>query len=542
VVRRALLSLLLAVIPIGLFFPGALSNGETPFPRRPKLVVIIVIDQFRYDYLVRFRPEFVARGFKLLLDGGANFVNCRYNYASTVTGPGHATLLTGAYPAAHGIIENEWFDPSTRHAVYCVADPNTRLVTDSTGPTRTAGFSPWRLIGTTLGDELRAATNFQSKVISISLKDRAAILMGGHDATAAYWYDFGSGRFVTSTYYESALPTWVDEFNKQVPAKGYCGDDWHALPETPGVTGKTFNQFRAQHNEPCPDKRFLDWLSETPFMNEIELAFARAAIKNEHLGQGAETDMLTISLSVNDSIGHAHGPYSPEVADTTLRTDRDLARLFADLDKTVGLDNVWIALSADHGVAPTPAFIEKHHLGPGKAPSGVIRKAVEEALTKTFGLGPWIEGRDEFYLYLNKETLKKRGVSESQAEEVAAQAAATVPDVAAAFTRTELFTGRVPRSPLAPTVSNSFNAERSGDVFVVLKPYAVPVANANETTHGSPWSYDAQVPLVIWGSAFKPGVYSHPCQPVDLTPTLAAQLGLTQTSSVQGRPLVEALR
>ena len=540
--KKALLSLLFAFILLGLLIPGVRSVGETPFPRRPKLVLIIVIDQFRYDYLMRFRPEFVARGFNLLLEGGADFVDCRYDYASTATCPGHATLLTGTYPDIHGIIENEWFDPATQHLTYCVADANTRLVTGRQGPTTTPGFSPRQLIGTTLGDELRAASDYQSKVVSISLKDRAAIMMGGHSPTAAYWYQFGDGRFVTSNYYESTLPAWVDDFNKQIPTKSYCGRDWRALPETPGGGGKLLSAFQTQANEACPDPKFLNWLSGTPYMNDIELAFAREAVKNEHLGQGPGTDMLAVSLSVNDIIGHAHGPYSPEVADTTLRTDRALASFFADLDKMVGLSNMWIVLSADHGVAPTPAFIERHQLGPGEAHAGTIRKAVDEALSKAFGLGPWIEGTDEFYLYLNKETLKKRGVSEAQAESVAARAAASAPDVAAAFTRTQLLTGGLPESPLARKVSHSFNPKRSGDVFVVLEPYAVPVADVNRTTHGSPWSYDAQVPLVFWGSAFKPGTYSRPCQPIDLTPTLAAALGLTQPSGAQGKPLSQALK
>ncbi len=536
--KKALLSLLLAVILFGLFVPGVTSEGETPFPRRPKLILIIVIDQFRYDYLTRFRPEFVPRGFNLLLNGGADFVDNRYDYATTATGPGHATLLTGTYPDVHGIIENEWFDEATRHPVYCVSDPNTKLVTGREGPTTAPGFSPWRLIGSTLGDELRAATGYRSKVVSVSLKDRAAILMGGHDPTAVYWYDFSGGRFVTSTYYESSLPAWVGDFNKQNPAKPYCGQNWEALPETPGAGGKLLSSFQAQPNEPCPDSRFLGWLAGTPYMNNMELAFSEAAIRNEHLGQGPDTDLLTISLSVNDMIGHAYGPYSPEVADATLHTDRALASFFANLDKTVGLANVWIALSADHGVAPTPAFIEKHHMGLGRAREGAIRKAVEEALTKRFGLGPWIEGGG----YLNKETLKKRGISASEAEAVAARAAASAPDVAAVFTRIQLETGRLPDSPLARKVSHSFNPERSGDIFVVLKPYAVPVAEENQTTHGSPWSYDAQVPLVLWGSAFKPGTYATPSQPIDLVPTLASALGLTQPSGAEGRPLTQALK
>jgi predicted AlkP superfamily pyrophosphatase or phosphodiesterase len=260
------------------------------------------------------------------------------------------------------------------------------------------------------------------------------------------------------------------------------------------------------------------------------------------LGQGPETDLLTLSLSVNDYIGHAFGPYSPEVADTTLRTDRYLAAFFDDLDKQVGLHNVWIAFSADHGVAPSPAFVQEHKLGIGVAQPAAIRNAAEKALAEAFGAGPWIEDQDETDLFLNRETLKKRNVPESKAEEVAAQAAASQADVAAAFTRTQFLTGTLPNSPIARKAANSFNSKRSGDVFLVLMPYAVPSSSAAGTTHGTPWNYDSQVPLILWGSAFKPGFYATACEPIDLTATLAARLGLTQPSGTQGKPLASSLK
>jgi predicted AlkP superfamily pyrophosphatase or phosphodiesterase len=541
VLRRTLAGSLLAIILLVWSAPVR-PLASPSFPNRPKLVVVLVIDQFPYDYLMRFQPFFGKGGFNLLLDGGAVFTDCRYDYATTVTGPGHATLLTGTYSNLHGIVENEWYDRARHRQVYCVEDLSTLTVASRHRASATPGFSPRKLIGSTLGDELRAATDFRSKVVAISLKDRAAVLMGGHSPTATYWYDSGAGRFVTSTYYAPALPAWVDEFNQQAPAKPYCGEKWQALAETPGASGKVLGQFAASPDEPCPDPKFLGWLNETPYMNQIELAFASEAVRNERLGQGPETDLLAVSLSVNDYIGHAFGPYSPEVADTTLRTDRYLATFFADLDKLVGLENVWITLSADHGVAPNPAFILEHKLGPGNAQPAAIRSAAEKALTEAFGAGPWVEEADEFYLYLNHETLKKRNVPESKAEEVAAQAATSLPEVAAAFTRTQFLTGSLPDSPLARKAANSFNPKRSGDVFLVLMPYAVPVSGATDTSHGTPWNYDAQVPLIFWGSAFKPGFYTTACQPIDMTATLAAILGLTQPSGTQGTPLTSALR
>ena len=539
--KKAPNSFVMAILLILFLLPVGIAEG-TDYPRRPKLVLIIVIDQLRYDYLVRFRQQFVEGGFNLLLSGGANFADCRYDYATTTTGPGHATLFTGAYPNVHGIIGNEWYDRSLRRQVQCIEDLATKLVSEPDGAGAAPGFSPHYLIGTTLGDELRAATDFRSKVVAISLKERAAVLMGGHSPSAAYWYDPGLARFVSSTYYMPTLPAWVAQFNANWPAKPYCDGVWKALAEIPGAGGNVLSEFRAEPGESCPDPKFLAWLQHTPYMNEIELAFAQEAVRDQHLGQGSDTDLLAISLSVNDSIGHAYGPYSPQVADATLRTDRYLSDFFAELDKLVGLKNIWIALSADHGVAPNPEFIEDRKWGPGKAQLVLVRDAVEKGMASAFGPGRWVEAMAVPYLYLDSDALEKHHIQARQAEEVAATAAASAPGVMAAFTRTQLLTGSLPSSPLARAASNSFNPRGGGDVFVVLSPYAVPASSPKGTTHGSPWSYDSQVPLLLWGSAFRPGVYFSPCQPIDLAATLAATLGLTQPSGSQGSPLLPAIR
>lgn len=538
--KQVLIHASLALLLI--FSPHSLASihGQTKSPTyiaRPKLILVLIIDQFRYDYLVRFRPRFVERGFNLLLSG-ANFVDCRYDYATTATCPGHATLFTGAYPNIHGIIGNDWYDATRGRRVYCVEDLDTTLVGGAAGP----GFSPRNLMGTTIGDELRIASNFQSKVLAISLKDRASVVPGGHTANAAYWWDVKTGQFVTSTYYMQALPPWVAQFNEASPAQPYCGKPWQALPETPGRGGETLKQFGPGPNEPCPDGEFMSWLDQTPFMNEIELNFAREAVKNEHLGQGTATDLLAVSLSVNDYIGHAFGPYSPQVTDTTVRTDRYLADFFNELGRLVGLDNVWIVLSADHGVVPNPQFIRDHHLGMGKVSPAGVKDAVEQALSQAFGKDQWVQDLSEFYINLNLLALKKHQVDPARAADMAASAAASVPGVQAAFTRAQLLAGNLPDSPVARKASNSFNSQRSGDVFLIVDQFAVPVPGDIETTHGSPWNYDAQVPLLFWGSAFNPGVYAIQCQPIDLVATLAAALRLTQPSGAQGQPLLPALK
>ena len=509
-------------------------------PGRPKLVILITIDQFRADYLDRFRPHFVAGGFNRLMSG-ARFTNCRYDYATTLTGPGHATLATGSYPNHHGIIGNAWYDRSLKRQVNCVEDMNARVVDSAQGSTDRRSASPHWLMGRTLTDELRMATNFQSKVISIALKDRAAILPGGHTATAAYWLHSRTGRFGSSTYYMTALPAWAADFNDRNPMKDYCGKPWKALAETPDAQGRVLDEFRPGPGETCPSPRFLDWVEDTPFIAEIELRFAREAIRHEKLGQGPGTDMLTLALCANDFVGHRYGPYSPQVADMTLRTDRELAGFLDDLDRMVGLNNVWIALTADHGVAPTPQYIKDRNLGIGKFDSKNVQDAVQARLSKVFGEDRWIEFFDNPHIYLNQEAIMKRQISPEKAAGEAAQAAMGASGVFAAFTRSGLSSGDVPKSPIARKVLNSFNLRRGGDVFIVLQPFAVASGSDTTTTHGTPWDYDAHVPLLLWGSGFRSGEYSEPCQPVDLSATLAVALGLNEPSGAVGSPLTSAL-
>ncbi len=521
-------------VPIRAAAPQA--EGSARSVRKPKLIIMLVIDQFRYDYLLRFRPEFVQGGFNLLL-GGANFVDCRYDYATTATCPGHAALATGAYGNLNGIIGNDWYVPALHKEVYCVADPSVQLVGAPSG----TGMSPHYLTASTFGDELRLASGLKSQVVSISWKDRAAIMMGGHTPSAVYWADPRTAHFITSTYYTNALPGWVKAFNADDPAKQYCGEPWRALPETPEVGGKILHPAATGPGEPCPSPKFSGHLPSTPFANELELKFAAAAIRNDQLGHGPATDMLAISLSANDYIGHGYGPYSPEVADATLRTDRYLAAFFKRVDELVGLDNVWITLSADHGVAPTPAFILEHHLGPGRLDPKPVKEAIEQALAKAFGPGDWLADLGEFYISLNHPALEEHHISIARAQEVAAEAAMSVPTIRAAYTRTQFLNGQLPHTPLARKAANSYNPTRSGDVFLVPQPFAVITGKMTGTSHGTPWNYDAQVPLVFWGRAFKPGTYTTPVQPINLASTLAAALGITQPSAAQGRPLSQIL-
>ena len=521
-------------------FSESRPDAAAKAPARPKLVILLTIDQFRNDFLDRFRPYFVAGGFNRLM-GGARFTNCRYDYATTVTGPGHATIATGAYPNVHGIIGNAWYDRKIKRMVNCVEDLNTRVVATAEGSLERRGASPRSLTGSTVGDELRMATDFRSKVISISLKDRGAVLPGGHTANAAYWYDGSTAGFVSSTYYMEKLPAWVAAFNAQNPAREFCGKPWKALAETPGAEGRTFSEYRLASGEACPSPRFLDWLDDTPFTMDVELRFAREAIRQEKLGQGSGTDMLALSISTNDFVGHRFGPYGPEVADLTLRTDRALASFIDDLDRIVGLENVWIAFTADHGASPTPQYIREKKLGLGLFKSREFRDAVEAHLSRTFGEDKWVETFDIPYIYLNQGVIAKHQVSSERVSEEAAQGAMNVPGIFAAFGRSAMLSGSAPKQGLARKVFNSLNLSNGGDVFIVLEPYTVASGSDTSASHGTPWSYDALVPLIFWGSAFRHGEYAEPCEPVDLAPTLSQALGVNLPSGSVGTPLSLAL-
>src|SRR5882762_5573967 len=314
---------------------------------RPKLVVVIVIDQFRGDYLERYRDQFGDGGFRVFLDRGAYFTDCNYDYANTRTGPGHATLFTGTYTSGHGIVANEWWDALKKKRVTSVQDDGTKLV----GVTSTApGASPHNLLGDTLGDELKLATGGKARVFAISLKDRAAVLPAGFSGDAAYWIDPKSGDWITSTYYRPDLPEWVRNFNGSHRAQKYWNREWK--DSEGNVLGSTAPR-KSKDGSPAG---FYEVIGSTPFANDYQFEFAKELVLYEKLGAGSATDLLVISLSANDILGHQVGPDSPQMHSMALELDKSLADFFGFLGHQVGMANVWMALSADHGVAPLPEF------------------------------------------------------------------------------------------------------------------------------------------------------------------------------------------
>src|SRR4051812_48782210 len=369
---------LLAVVLMAVLIGRAVPSYASAYNGRPKLIVVIVIDQFRGDYLERYRDQFGEAGFRLLLDHGAYFPNCNYNYANTRTAPGHSTLFTGAYSNGHGIADNEWWDVRKKKMVTSVEDDGTRLVGV---PDSKTGASPHNLLADTLGDELKLATQGKARVFGVSFKDRSAILPAGFAADAAYWIDAKSGSWITSTYYRSDLPKWVQDFNSNRPAK-YWDREWkNAQGE---VLASTAHHRKGKDGS---EASFYEVVGGTTFGNEFEFEFAKELMVYENIGRGPATDLLTISLSPNDILGHRVGPDSPEMAQMALDLDHELADFSNFLGHQIGLANVWIALSADHGVSSLPDAVKKLHIPAANLGANKMEEQINSAMTAKFSSG-----------------------------------------------------------------------------------------------------------------------------------------------------------
>jgi predicted AlkP superfamily pyrophosphatase or phosphodiesterase len=533
----------------GLLFAVLSSVAQAQEPAtRPKLVVVIVIDQFRPDYLQRFGPYFGNGGFNLFLRRGANFTEAEYKHAVTFTCPGHAVVLTGTYANVNGIVSNQWYDSKAGRQVYCAADSSVTLI-GSSDP----GRSPRNLIASTVGDELKRASGGRSRVIAMAGKDRSAIMLGGHKADGAYWME--DSLFVTSTYYMKELPAWVQQFNASARVSSYAGKSWDRLLPKVAYAGVGPDYVRAEQNvagmgrtfphrlAPDSSPRFLDGFRSSPFQNEVLLDFARAAVTSEKLGEDDNPDLLAVSLSANDLIGHAFGPNSHEVMDVTVRTDRLLDHFFEFLDQRIGLRHVLIVLTADHGVAPLPEIARDLHPGAGRLDPATIAAAADTALKSRFGAPPgagWLAHLVPPWLYLNVEAFRQKGIAIEEAERTARDAVKGVRGVHQALTATEL--RQQQKDGMASSVLLSFYPARSGNIYYELKPFIVPGQDPTGTTHGSPWSYDTRVPLLWFGSSIKRGTYKEATSIADIAPTLSMLLGIDAPVGSRGRVLREMLR
>jgi predicted AlkP superfamily pyrophosphatase or phosphodiesterase len=516
-----------AVIVFAFLIPVAFASA---YNGNPKLIVVIVIDQFRADYLERYRDQFGEGGFRVFLDRGAYFTDCNYDYANTRTAPGHATLFTGAYTSGHGILSNEWWDPQKKKRVTSVEDDATKLVgIASTGP----GASPHNLRSDTLGDELKLATGGKSRVFTISLKDRAAVLPAGFSGDAAYWIDPKTGAWITSTYYRSDLPEWARKFNESHRAEKYLNREWK------DSDGKVLGSAAPRTDKKGEPAGFYEVVGSTPFANDYQFEFAKELVVYEKLGTSTATDLLSISLSANDILGHQVGPDSPQMRGMALELDRQIADFVTFLGHQIGLANVWMALSADHGVAPLPESASALRIPAAHLDTGALRERVNGLLsTKYARKADYLLELDYPLAMLNDGAFAAAGKKEGEAESDTGDALVEI-GFAGYFTKSQLAHG-APNTEIGRRYAHSYSPEAGWYVLGVPTPFAVGTSKG--TDHATPFSYDTHVPLAFYGLAFQPGTYRTHAEPVDLAATLASLLGINPPAQATGRVLTEALQ
>ncbi len=512
--------ILLLPVVLGLLLSGGLWAAQQPKP--PRLVVVVVIDQFRYDYLTRFMGRYTG-GLRTLWDKGAVYTNAHLQHLPTSTAVGHATILTGATPAFSGIIGNDWYERESGRSVASIFDPKVKLLGVPAGN----GASPARLLVSTVGDELKMAGKGPSKVISVSLKDRAAILTAGHMADGAYWFEADTGNLISSTFYFPDLPGWVKTFNAGRMADRGLGAEWKA------ASGKVLMKLA---DKPGPE--YYDAFERTPFATEMLLAFAERAIEAEKLGADDATDLLVLALSSTDMLGHKVGPDSEEMLEMNLHTDRTLGKFFQSLDKRFA-GSVLVVFTSDHGVAPLPEVQAGRRMPGGRAVEAEFRKAIEDALTARYGKGKWIDYGSHGAYWLNRATIRSKRLRQAEVELTAAEAVAGRPEVARVLTGSEVARGQLIQDRLGMAVANSYSPGRSADVFTILKPYWI--FGKTDTTHGTAYSYDTHLPVIFMGPGIRPGKYDREVAVNDIAPTLATILEIETPSGSVGRVLHEML-
>lgn len=552
--QNTLGSLLALLICFSIFTVSAQKNRKneirTEIRTSPKLVVGIVVDQMRYDYLTRFYKHYGEEGFKRFINEGYNCKNNHFNYAPTSTAPGHASVYTGASPSAHGIIGNDWYDKESGQSVYCASDD----AYSSVGTTGDAGkMSPHRMVTTTVTDELRLHTQMQGKTIAISLKDRGAVLPGGHTANAAYWFHGADeGNWITSSYYMQTLPKWVSDFNGANKLEQYK-KPWTPLKDIntyveSGVDNNTYEGLINGEAVPIfphdlpkywDTNGKYDILRSTPFGNSMTTDFAIEALEKELLGKDDVTDFLAISFSSTDYVGHKYGVNSKEVQDTYLRLDLDLERLFEALDEQVGKDEYTVFLTADHGAVDVPAYLKDQKIPADYFEYEAIKPQFEEFLSYTFGTTDVIRNFSNYQFFLNHKIIKNLDLDLVDAEELIANELLGYKHIDRVYTADQMRNNQY-TSGIPYILQNGYNQRRSGDVFIVLRPDVISYSRTG-STHGSPQIYDTHVPLLFYGKGIKKGSTVERTEIPDIAPTISALLGIAFPSGTTGKPIAEVL-
>ncbi|RYU95856.1 alkaline phosphatase PafA [Emticicia agri] len=536
--KRLTYLLLLLSLPI-----FAQKTQKTTAPAKPKLVLGIMVDQMRYDYLYRYYDKYGAGGFKRLMNQGFNCRNNHYHYASTITGPGHAAVYSGSVPAVNGIIGNDWFDRFLGRTVYVAEDTTVTAVgTDIAG---TEGKrSPVNMKTTTITDQLRLATQFKSKVIGIAAKDRGGILPAGHSANAAYWFDGKSGNWISSTYYMQELPQWMKDFNARKLPDYYKTQKWETLLPIAQYTesdedNQEYENVMSGEKLPVFPHTIANnnAILTSPFGNNMTKEIALAALKNEKMGQGAFTDFLCVSFSSPDYVGHATGTHSIEVEDTYLRLDKDIEEILNYLDATLGKGTYTVFLTADHAAADIPAFLNKN-----KLPGGVWMGAKEVnylngQLVEKYGAGKWILSTDNYQITMNRELMKKNKVEMNEVFKLVQEELLSMGSPVYQVVNFHDMANTVIPPFYKTLVENVYNPKRSGDFMVLLEPGWFHGGSKKGTTHGTMWQYDRHVPLLWYGWNIPVGETTQQTYIADIAATLAALLKIQEPSGCVGTPI-----
>lgn len=513
---------------------------------RPKLVVGIVIDQMRWDFLYRYYDRYSAGGFKRLMNEGFSNENAMIPYTPTYTAAGHACVYTGSVPAVNGIMGNYWYSKVLGRNVYCTEDSTVQSV----GTTSTAGkMSPVNMWTTTITDELRLATNFKSKVIGIAFKDRGSILPAGHSANAAYWFDDLSGGFISSTYYMNDLPQWVKDFNGKKLPDQYLQQNWNTLYPISTYKQSTADTMKYESAVPGEDNNFPHNTSSitknkynsfryTPFANTFTFEMAKAAIQSEKLGASGNTDFLALSFSTTDYIGHEFGPNSIEVEDTYLRLDADMAAFLQYLDKTIGKDQYTVFLTADHGVAHVPGFLKDNKIPAGTFDDAEIGKQLNIHLEKVFSIKNAISKIINYQVYFNGSVVTEQNRNAITAETI--DQLLKFPFIANAFELKNVMSVPVPEK-LRDMMANGYNQKLSGDIQFNYKPQWFDGWNKG-TSHGVWYAYDAHIPLLWYGWGIKKGKSNKEVYMTDIAPTIAAMLKIQMPSGCIGKVIEEVMK
>ena len=519
--------------------------------KAPKLVVGIVVDQMRYDYLSRFYDRYTDGGFKRLMNGGFNLTNNHYNYVPTYTAPGHASIYTGTSPMNHGIIGNNWYDKFEGKVIYNAGDDQVSGVGSLSDDGK---MSPRRMLTTTVTDQLELHTQGKAKVIGISIKDRGAILPAGHAADAAYWFEGGDkGSFISSTYYLEELPKWAADFNTSRKADDYL-KTWNTLYpiDTYTASGTDLNKFekapRGKTNAVFPyDLNSLrekndnySLIKATPYGNSIVADFAIEAIKAENMGKDEVTDFLAVSFSSTDYIGHQYGVNSVEIEDTYLRLDMDLKRLFIALDQEVGKGNYTIFLTADHGAINNPAYLQSRRINAGYFNRSNFKNDLNEAILTKYGQADLISNISNDQIFFNKANLLKNNINPIDLENFIAMTIVDYKHIDKVFTRNALVSGTM-QDGTGRLIQNGFHHKRSGDVIYVLEPAVISYSKTG-STHGSSQSYDTHVPLLFYGNGINKGSSSKRTEIIDIAPTISSLLKIGFPNGATGNPISEVLK